>query len=31
LGERLCEWETCMPKKGFLPQISQTAAMINRG
>jgi hypothetical protein len=30
LGERRCEWETCMPKNGFFPQISQTAAMAQR-
>ena len=26
---RRCEWETFMPKDGFLPQISQTDAMVN--
>jgi len=31
LGERRCEWETCMPKNGFFPQMSQTAAMAQRG
>lgn len=30
MGERRCECETCMPKNGFLPQISQTAAMAQR-
>jgi hypothetical protein len=31
LGERRCEWETCMPKNGFFPQMSQTAATAQRG
>jgi hypothetical protein len=31
LGERRWEWETCMPKNGFFPQMSQTAATANRG
>jgi hypothetical protein len=26
---RRCEWETFMPKDGFLPQISQTDAMVD--
>ena len=30
-GERRCEWETCMPKNGFFPQMSQTAAMAEPG
>jgi hypothetical protein len=30
-GERRWEWETCMPKNGFFPQISQTAAMTGQG
>jgi hypothetical protein len=25
---RRCEWETFMPNEGFLPQISQTDAMM---
>jgi hypothetical protein len=28
---RRCEWETCMPKNGFFPQMSQTAAMTEEG
>ena len=28
---RRCEWETCMPKNGFFPQMSQTAAMAEPG
>jgi len=31
LGERRCEWETCMPKNGFFPQMSQTAAIAGEG
>jgi hypothetical protein len=27
LGLLRWEWETCMPKNGFFPQMSQTAAM----
>lgn len=30
-GERRWEWETCMPKNGFFPQMSQTAAMTEQG
>ena len=30
MGERRCEWETCMPKNGFFPQMSQTAAIAQR-
>ena len=30
-GDRRCEWEICMPKNGFFPQMSQTAAMADRG
>lgn len=30
-GLRRCEWETCMPKNGFFPQISHTAAMAGQG
>ena len=26
---RRCEWETFMPNDGFLPQMSQTDAMVN--
>ena len=26
-GERRWEWETCIPKNGVFPQMSQTAAM----
>ena len=29
--DRRWEWETCMPKNGFFPQMSQTAAMARRG
>jgi hypothetical protein len=28
---RRWEWETCMPKNGFFPQMSQTAAMTEEG
>jgi hypothetical protein len=28
---RRCEWETRIPKNGFFPQISQTAAMAGEG
>lgn len=28
---RRCEWETCMPKNGFFPQMSQTEAMAEQG
>jgi len=30
-GLRRCECDTCIPKKGFFPQISQTAAIAVRG
>ena len=30
-GLRRWEWETCMPKNGFFPQMSQTAAMAEQG
>ncbi len=30
-GVRRCEWDTRIPKKGFFPQISQTAAMTEEG
>ena len=30
-GLRRCEWDTCMPKNGFFPQMSQTAAMAEEG
>lgn len=30
-GERRCEWETCMPKNGFFPQMSHTEAMTGEG
>jgi hypothetical protein len=28
---RRWEWETCMPKNGFFPQMSQTAAIAEPG
>ena len=28
--DRRCEWETCLPKNGFFPQMSQTAAIAGR-
>jgi hypothetical protein len=28
---RWCEWDTRLPKDGFFPQISQTAAMAPKG
>jgi hypothetical protein len=31
LGVRRCEWETRIPKNGFFPQMSQTAAMAEEG
>ena len=29
-GERLCEWETCIPKNGVFPHMSHLAAIGHR-